>query len=1088
MKRILIMTLCFVYVTFTNAQELDKSKALNLIQQNAAVLKISVGGDDLPMIANAYTDPDLGLTYIYIQQNYKHINVFNAIITTVFKQHILQSNLGDFVTNITSKANNETPAITATKAVTLAAKHLNLTDLKNLYEIENTFTINKKIIFSPAAIGKNNIATELVWVYNEDKKTVKLAWNVSIDVLNSNDYWNVRIDAATGDFIEKNNYTVYENHNTIPLKKVVQKKSITTENIKSNVNKTIVDDQVLTAATTTATYNVIPYPKESYLYSNPALETNPWLKASAGNTAAITHGWHYDGFTDYDITRGNNVYAYDDSLAQNYPGRYPTSTTASPTLTFNSTFTKTKLPYTSANREFATTNLFYWNNIMHDISYQYGFTEAAGNFQSDNMGRGGQENDYVNAEAQDGGGTNNANFSTPQDGSNPRMQMYIFTYTTPKRDGDLDNAVISHEYTHGISTRLTGGPANSSCLYNYEQGGEGWSDYVALMVTTNWATAKITDGTKSRSVGNYLKGQSNTGFGFRTFPYSTDMTVNFHTYADVSNNGAYPQYNNNVIIPDATEVHYIGEVWCSALWDMTWNIIQQVGYVTPNLYDTSGKGGNIIALKLVIQGLKFQKCSPGFLDARNAILKADSVLYDNLYHAAIWDAFARRGMGYTAKQGLSTKTTDQVDAYDAPVFSIDGRFTTPTLKPIPNTLLWEKKNNFYWRLTDSAAGYYQLNAYRNGVRTYFGAKKNESIKNNGVSSIDVILTQNHILNKIKLNSPYKIIAADVNNDKNVSSIDIIFMKRLILGIDTSFKGNRLWAFVDSAYKFPDTTNPFPYKDSISFTNLTANQTNQTFIGVKLGDVNYDWNPTQGRGVINNNVELIIDNEAIKVNKKSSTVNYQLPVKVKNFKNLVAMQFTLHFNHNLYDFIGIENNTLGIEFNKEQANKTGNISFLWTSTTSMEKTLDEGIEIFSLLLKRKWETGNMELDSRNWELRISNDMTEIEAWDKNFQHHNITLTQKETTAAKAITINNWTVSPNPNDGNIVINLNSNSNKKIQFELTNTVGKPLYTQNFEVTKGNNSFSLSLNTKSKLPSGVYFMKLIGLAENNVKRIVIN
>ncbi len=57
------------------------------------------------------------------------------------------------------------------------------------------------------------------------------------------------------------------------------------------------------------------------------------------------------------------------------------------------------------------------------------------------------------------------------------MQMYIWTHTTPNRDGDLDNGIIVHEYGHGVSNRLAGGPANTSCLNNQEQMGEGWSDY-----------------------------------------------------------------------------------------------------------------------------------------------------------------------------------------------------------------------------------------------------------------------------------------------------------------------------------------------------------------------------------------------------------------------------------------------------------------------------------------------------------------------------------------------------------------------------------------------------------------------------------
>ena len=135
----------------------------------------------------------------------------------------------------------------------------------------------------------------------------------------------------------------------------------------------------------------------------------------------------------------------------------------------------------------------------------------------------------------------------------------------------------------------------------------------------------------------------------------------------------------------------------------------------------------------------------------------------------------------------------------------------------------------------------------NGNYTITPTKNNDINKTNGVTTLDLALVQSHVLGKNKLNNPYKIIAADVNGDGKITTLDLVYMKRLILGIDTTFsnsttKENRLWAFVDSSYSFPDTTNPFPFKDSISYTGLSANKTNQTFIGVKLGDVNWDWNP------------------------------------------------------------------------------------------------------------------------------------------------------------------------------------------------------------------------------------------------------
>ena len=361
-------------------------------------------------------------------------------------------------------------------------------------------------------------------------------------------------------------------------------------------------------------------------------------------------------------------------------------------------------------------------------------------------------------------------------------------------------------------------------------------------------------------------------------------------------------------------------------------------------------------------------------------------------------------------------------------------------------------------------------------------KNNDIKKNNGVSSIDVILVQNHILNKIKLNSPYKIIAADVNNNKSISNIDVIFMKRLILGIDTTFTGNRLWTFVDSSYQFPDTTNPFPYKDSISFTNLASNKTNQTFIGVKLGDVNYDWNPLLARGNAIENLQLIMDDGQWTTNNEQ----IKIPISVKNFKGLTALQYTLHFDNSNYEFVTLEGfkNLQGFEYNARQANKTGNISFLWADAKGDEKTLEDGTEIFTLVFKaRKLGTSNMKLG-----LALTNDITEIETWDKNYLQHPIILTKREKPIVNtAVSSEQWSVNPNPTSGEITVNMQCKLNKSITINLTNAGGKTLYQQVFVTIIGNNVFKINLKKQHTLIAGVYYLKAIGLNDVDVKKIVV-
>jgi PKD repeat protein len=224
-------------------------------------------------------------------------------------------------------------------------------------------------------------------------------------------------------------------------------------------------------------------------------------------------------------------------------------------------------------------------------------------------------------------------------------------------DGNFDNGVVAHEYGHGVSNRLTGGPSNTSCLQNAEQGGEGWSDWLALILTIEPSDS----GAMARGIGTYAKGQTVFGAGIRRFPYSTNMTINPQTYSTLATSSG---------------PHQVGEIWCDAIWDMTWFLIRDYGF-NPDVYN--GTSGNNIALKLVLEGMKLQPCSPGYIDGRDAILLADDLLYGGVHRCVIWEAFARRGMGYNASQGSSNSTTDQTVDFTMPPFCFPA-----TLPPIAN--------------------------------------------------------------------------------------------------------------------------------------------------------------------------------------------------------------------------------------------------------------------------------------------------------------------------------------------------------------------------------------------------------------------
>lgn len=602
-------------------------------------------------ISSAHAEPS-GLLYAYPQQLHAGIPVYNQVATLVFKAGALRHHAGGFLTEKAFAGQSATPTVTAAAAVARALASIKAQTAEQPTALAPAQGVEQRQTFAPAGVASRPIEARLVWA--TDKGAPRLAWNVNVELLASPDWLNIRVDAATGQVLGQDNWTVNEaaSHAAVATPRAVARPA------HAAIARPAAPKSLL--AVTPASYIVIRFPGERPDVTPVQTDTNPWLRAGAGN-AATTHGWHFNGTTNFTDTRGNNVWAYDDSLRLNAPGRFATSTGTASSLVFNYVPDFTKVPTLGKNRRAATVNLFYWNNLIHDVMYQYGFTEASSNFQTDNLGRGGTGNDYVRAEAQDGLGVNNANFSTPPDGTSGRMQMYLWNRTTPGRDGDFDNSVIVHEYGHGISNRLTGGGANTSCLSNAEQGGEGWSDYLALMMTTNWGTAQLTDGANSRAIGTYVLGQAPTAVGIRRYPYSTNMAVNPLTYANMAASPA---------------VHNIGEIWCATLWDMTWNIIQMQSRIEPNLYASTSTGGNTVALQLVLQGMKLQPCQPGFLNARDAILAADSLLYNGRYHCVIWNAFARRGMGYSARQGTATSATDQTAAFDTPALRLV-KNTTP---------------------------------------------------------------------------------------------------------------------------------------------------------------------------------------------------------------------------------------------------------------------------------------------------------------------------------------------------------------------------------------------------------------------------
>ncbi|TRM67936.1 Fungalysin metallopeptidase-domain-containing protein [Schizophyllum amplum] len=337
-------------------------------------------------------------------------------------------------------------------------------------------------------------------------------------------------------------------------------------------------------------------------------------------TVASPYGWHAwsDNSTEINTT-GNNVIAY--------KGSWDTGTVeqSADGLVFDYTYNLDAEPADGNNTQAAVVNAFYLMNMLHDVSYIYGFTEEAFNFQWSNFDKGGLNGDRINMNVQSDLSTNNAGFTTPPDGQAGNCYMFLWTYTTPLHDGDMENDIALHEGTHGISNRLTGG-GTARCLQSNEAGGmgEGWSDAMAEWM--HWTNDEVTDFT----MGVWVVGNST---GERSHPYSTNATVNPLRYSSIQ---------------ELDEVHDIGEVWANMLHNVYAALVEEFGWDADFKTHADSDKGNVVFMHLFIDGLALQPCNPTMVDARDAWIQADENRYDGAHACTVWKAFASRGLGVNA--------------------------------------------------------------------------------------------------------------------------------------------------------------------------------------------------------------------------------------------------------------------------------------------------------------------------------------------------------------------------------------------------------------------------------------------------------
>jgi len=372
------------------------------------------------------------ISNVHVTQRYQGIEIFNATSSAWVKDGQIINYTNNFKSNIAGKANAVTPRLSAIQAVQSAYAKLKIVGLPVFAVAE---TINAKEFKLTDGLQEDQISVKLVYQTTENNQLV-LAWALQFYAPGSSELWDLRVDALKGDILEKNDLTVRCSfgelrHTGKHNHKHANESFSFTKNAFSNSEASMLEAQG-------GSYRVIRYDGESPSHSPFQLISNP------ENALASPNGWHDVNTTiggvnpnlKYTFSRGNNALVQEDADGVNTsPGD---RAEGGATLNFDFPYLgpwQQPTAYTNAS----ITNMFYMVNIMHDVWYQYGFTEANGNFQQTNYGRGGTNSatgDAVQADSQDGYSQttptlNNANFATPNDGGRPRAQMYLWDAGAP---------------------------------------------------------------------------------------------------------------------------------------------------------------------------------------------------------------------------------------------------------------------------------------------------------------------------------------------------------------------------------------------------------------------------------------------------------------------------------------------------------------------------------------------------------------------------------------------------------------------------------------------------------------------------------
>ena len=353
---------------------------------------------------------------------------------------------------------------------------------------------------------------------------------------------------------------------------------------------------------------------------------------------------------------------------------------------------------------------------------------------------------------------------------------------------------------------------------------------------------------------------------------------------------------------------------------------------------------------------------------------------------------------------------------------------------------------------------------------YLVAPKKDDDHVNGVTTLDLVMIQKHILGLKLLNSPFKKIAADVNKDQSISAADLVELRKLVLGTIDEYDVNDSWRFVDKAYTFTDENSPLNeiFAEDYEIPALSENM-DVDFTAIKIGDVNNSVTLAnyQSTEVRSNDRLTLIGNAEYKGNE------IRIPIVSMSAEMISGLQFTLDLTGQSVDYVSIESGQLDIKSENLglRNNSRGLVTLSW-NTSEHIKVSDQEV-LFTIVLRGSVTDiqNHLEINSRITAAEaytVSDEIMDVtlEVSDGNISNVNYELRQNTPNPFKDETVisftlperMNATVSIHDITGKVVREYNNSYNSGLnnisisrgELELSGVLYYTLKTENFSATK--------------------------------------